>query len=73
MHVILSYFTHELSVACADFKNLSGVSIFMNQYLIFFISNAKIKNFLDSVLHKYNSCLTGKKMFVALLCTQVLE
>lgn len=36
MHVIISYFTHVLFVACADFKNLSGVSIFMNQYLTFF-------------------------------------
>lgn len=32
MHVILSYFTHVIFVACADFKSFSCVSIFMNQY-----------------------------------------
>lgn len=55
MHVIKGYFTHVLFVACTDFKNLSSVNIFMNQYLISFISNAKIKNSLYSVLRKYSS------------------
>lgn len=67
MHVIISYFTHVLFVACADFKNLSRVSTFMNQHLISFISNAKTKNSLNLVLHKYNFYFTGKKIFAALL------
>lgn len=67
MHVIIGYFTRVLFVACTDFKNLSSVSIFMNQYLVSFISNAKTENSLNSVFHKY------KKIFAALLRTQVLK